>query len=892
MFAAAAARLRLLAPLVVLALFLVAVSGTNAATAREKVPPTVSLTSPAAGAVIGTVVITAAASDNVAVSGVRFYVDGVQVGQQDTSAPYSRSWNSGAVPAGTHVLTAVARDTSNNTAKSLPVSVVVGGSTGGTTSDTTAPSSPSGLATSSIGQTSLTLSWTGSTDNVGVTGYRLFKNGLQVGTSSSTSYGFAGLTCGSAYTLGVAAVDAAGNVSATAAVTSSTSACSDTTAPTAPSGLVTSGIAQTAVTLSWAASTDNVGVSGYRLFRNGSQVGTASSTSYVFAALACGTSYTFGVAAVDAAGNASSTAAVSASTSACPDTTAPSAPTGLSASATAQTSTTLSWAGASDNVGVTGYRVFLNGASVATAFTTSYVFGSLSCATSYTLGVAAVDAAGNVSGTASLSVTTSACSSGGTVVSPTLYVAQSQAGLGDGSSCANARPVSFFNTSANWGAGKPIAPGSVVGLCGTISSTLTAQGSGAAGAPITIAFTAGARVSQPACSPCLQLSGRSYLTVDGGSGGVVESTNNGTNLGLHQNSTGISATSCDNCELKNLTIQNIYVHAGSSAEIDQTQMRSIFASGSNLLIDHNVIHDAGWSVFIAMGNGNHDIHVDHNDIYNVDHGLITSSGTAGGSFGPIWFNNNHVHDFGNWDTSSNAYHHDGIHCYTVAGGQPMHISDYYIYDNRFDGSIGGNATSWIFMEAGDGSTSATPCSDATSNIWVFNNYGYTDHNLGNGVFGLFTGRNYVYNNTLVGNNTSATGQPQIVLAAGSAFSSGGALKNNILSTGNQVPSFGNTSFPATNRDYNTYANSGGNWYCNGFLSSYSAWQTCMGGDTHSSYYTSANLNPDGSPQTTSPTLNAGTNLTPLCNQNLTPLCQDINGNPRPTTGNWNQGYYH
>ena len=62
----------------------------------------------------------------------------------------------------------------------------------------------------------MALSWTASTDDVGVTGYRVFQDGSQVGTSATTSFSFTGLTCGTTYTLGVAAVDAAGNVSGTA----------------------------------------------------------------------------------------------------------------------------------------------------------------------------------------------------------------------------------------------------------------------------------------------------------------------------------------------------------------------------------------------------------------------------------------------------------------------------------------------------------------------------------------------------------------------------------------------------------------------------------------------------------------------------------------------------
>ena len=181
----------------------------------------------------------------------------------------------------------------------------------------TSPSTPTGLATRSVTQTSLTLSWSTSTGSVGVAGYRLFRNGTQVGTSTSTSYSFTGLACGASYTLGVAAYDAAGDASGTAIVGSSTSACSDRQPPSTPTGLATSSVAQTSMSMSWNASTDNVGVAGYRLFLNGSQVGTSTSTGFSFSGLSCGTSYTLGGAAYDAAGNASGTATVVQTTAAC-----------------------------------------------------------------------------------------------------------------------------------------------------------------------------------------------------------------------------------------------------------------------------------------------------------------------------------------------------------------------------------------------------------------------------------------------------------------------------------------------------------------------------------------------------------------------------------------------
>ncbi len=207
----------------------------------------------------------------------------------------------------------------------------------------------------------------------------------------------------------MAAYDAAGNVSGVATVGGSTSACPDTQPPSTPTGLATSSVSQSSMTLSWNASSDNVGVAGYRLFLNGSQVGTSSSTSYSFTGLACGTSYTLGVAAYDAAGNVSGVATVGGSTSACPDTQPPSTPTGLATSGVGSASVALSWNASTDNVGVTGYRLFLNGSQVGTSSTTSYSFAGLACGTSYTLGVAAYDAAGNVSGMATVSQATLAC---------------------------------------------------------------------------------------------------------------------------------------------------------------------------------------------------------------------------------------------------------------------------------------------------------------------------------------------------------------------------------------------------------------------------------------------------------------------------------------------------
>src|SRR6267378_7079694 len=88
--------------------------------------------------------------------------------------------------------------------------------------DTTAPTTPSGLAASAVTSASLTLSWNASTDNVGVTGYRVYRGGTQVASPGGTSASIAGLSAGAPYSFTVSAVDAAGNVSAPSAALSVT----------------------------------------------------------------------------------------------------------------------------------------------------------------------------------------------------------------------------------------------------------------------------------------------------------------------------------------------------------------------------------------------------------------------------------------------------------------------------------------------------------------------------------------------------------------------------------------------------------------------------------------------------------------------------------------------
>ena len=93
--------------------------------APDTTAPTVAITAPAhQSTVFGTTSIHAAASDNVNITGVRFFIDGVDIGD-DTTGPYTVQWVTATSGDGAHTLTAVARDGAGNTATSVPVTVTV-----------------------------------------------------------------------------------------------------------------------------------------------------------------------------------------------------------------------------------------------------------------------------------------------------------------------------------------------------------------------------------------------------------------------------------------------------------------------------------------------------------------------------------------------------------------------------------------------------------------------------------------------------------------------------------------------------------------------------------------------------------------------------------------------
>ncbi len=175
---------------------------------------------------------------------------------------------------------------------------------GGSGADTTAPTVPASLVASNITETTVDLSWGASTDNVAVTGYKIFQDGNLVDTITSTNYTVNGLTVVTSYAFTVSAIDAAGNESNQSNETNITTI--DSTAPTAPASLVASNITETTVHLSWNASTDNVAVEGYDVYQDNTLIASLGVVlSYQVGGLNENTSYNFNIKAKDQAGNES-----------------------------------------------------------------------------------------------------------------------------------------------------------------------------------------------------------------------------------------------------------------------------------------------------------------------------------------------------------------------------------------------------------------------------------------------------------------------------------------------------------------------------------------------------------------------------------------------------------
>jgi len=346
------------------------------AVAADNTKPAVSITSPASGATIsGTVTVTATAFDNRGVVGVQFYVNGSVLGAEDTTAPYSVAAYTTSVADGAYTLTAVARDAAGNRRTSAPVTVIVANST--TPYTGTPKNLPATLQAEDFDRGGEGVAYHDNTPGNAGGQYRTTENVDIVASSDPQGGGYvvnnfetgewlnytvnlqaAGrydidLRASSAMAGGAFHVEIDGqDVSGLVAVpnTGSWSAfqwvgkkgvqlpagrhvmkivanqqyfnlnsirvqvATDTQAPTTPLNLSATAVSASQINLAWSAASDAVGVAGYYVYRNGTQIGNVAYTAFNNTGLSAATNYSYTVAAYDATGNISAQGAAASAT--------------------------------------------------------------------------------------------------------------------------------------------------------------------------------------------------------------------------------------------------------------------------------------------------------------------------------------------------------------------------------------------------------------------------------------------------------------------------------------------------------------------------------------------------------------------------------------------------
>ena len=317
--------------------------------------------------------------------------------------------------------------------------------------DTIVPTAPTSLAASGTTQTTTNLTWTASTDNVGVTGYDVYQGTTLKGTVTTTSYAVTGLTAATAYSFSVKAKDAAGNVSASSNVVNVTTLpavaayCASqgnnvndeligrvqigtiNNASTGGTGYtdftsistnLAKGVSTTiTVTPTWTGSVYAEGYAAWIDYNNDKDFDDAGELVWSNPAVSTtpvSGSFTVPTTAITGSTRMRVSMRYNAIPAACGafdygqvedytvnlvagDATAPTAPTSLTASGTTQTTTNLTWTASTDNVGVTGYDVYQGATLKGSVTGTTYAVTGLTAATAYTFSVSAKDAAGHIS---------------------------------------------------------------------------------------------------------------------------------------------------------------------------------------------------------------------------------------------------------------------------------------------------------------------------------------------------------------------------------------------------------------------------------------------------------------------------------------------------------------
>lgn len=282
-------------------------NGDNCMVQGDVAKPVTTVTEPAdVSTVKGTVAVKATATDESGISKVEFYVQDV-LKSTDTSAPYEYSWNTTSAADGTYTVMAKSYDTVGNTSFDAN-SVTVKNSVA------TVPPAPTNITAQATQPTQVVLQWKPGAGSASDTRYRVIRNNVSVATVTGTSYTDNGVVASTKYNYNVVAVDKNNNTSplptSPVSVTTPAAPTADKQSPSKPTKVATQVASSHQINLSWQASTDNVGIKNYDVYRSqagaaATKIATVTGRSYGDTGLFSNMNYTYHVVARDAAGNVS-----------------------------------------------------------------------------------------------------------------------------------------------------------------------------------------------------------------------------------------------------------------------------------------------------------------------------------------------------------------------------------------------------------------------------------------------------------------------------------------------------------------------------------------------------------------------------------------------------------
>lgn len=415
-----------------------------------------------------------------------------------------------------------------------------------------------------------------------------------------------------------------------------------------------------------------------------------------------------------------------------------------------------------------------------------------------------------------------------------IYISQSGDGTQDGTSAGNAKPLSFLNSIYSWGYAPAygwsssdaslIQPGDNVHLVGTINAPaggfiVGLRGSGTNGGPIKVIFETNAKISVPALSDLYGGGGPfgdtpnnliygsqcSYMTIDGGSNGILEATDNGTTNTYHNYFRGIYLQNVNQFTIQNLMISNLYqripnvdTNLGGGPQLLYNSCvggNAIYVSGAKgLTISNTVSWNVQDGISVTFSTADTNLTVISNYIGNINHALNVAGGGAGSSLTNIIIRGNRLDGFEAWEGTNSVPTPNPPYTYVVGGA--FHRDGIFFFDlqNCFLTNVDVS-----FNKIGPGINTPRSNVAGTGGIWlesfhaeslvhvrVYNNVMPLKYPLNWAPYWLFVGQ---CTDALVANNTIIALPDSSGNTTGGSFSGGGTnvmFFNNLVMGGSAI----------------------------------------------------------------------------------------------------------